>query len=246
MWWELGVGLGSVLIGQVLVVGYYYARHYVPGWQPGAKKWHHNDRQQPRTSELVRHVFQPESFALVFGYLTASWRLGWLQPTYYRADMPFTVRGILWDVLLQFLTVDLVMFWVHVLEHRTRGWYKHSHRHHHVFVKPRLLHAFQGSVVDTLGLIVLPLMVTGALPVHYWSYVMFGTLYSMYFALIHSEFDHPWEPWSGFLGLATSGDHFRHHKHFNCNFGHFFTFWDRALGTYRAAAHGLTSSPEIK
>lgn len=236
MWWPLAVGLASVLGGQALVVGYYCLRHYVPRLRPTSTEWHHDKVQSPSASELARHILQPESFALVFGYLTLSWHMGWLRSTYYLPDAPYTAHGVAAEVFLQLLAVDLVMFLVHLGEHRARSWYRHSHRYHHAFVKPRLLHAFQGSVADTLSLIVAPLAVVGRLPVHYWSYVAFGTVYSMHFALIHSEFDHPWEQRAGRLGVSTSADHFRHHKHFDCNFGHFFTFWDRALGTYRPSA----------
>jgi len=35
-----------------------------------------------------------------------------------------------------------------------------------------------------------------------------------------------------FFGISTAADHHVHHRLFNKNFGHLFTYWDRMFGTY--------------
>ncbi len=65
------------------------------------------------------------------------------------------------DVFAQFLVVDFMTFLNHVIEHNFPRFYKISHKPHHVFINPKLYNAFNGSILDTLSLIVIPLLVTG-------------------------------------------------------------------------------------
>ena len=51
--------------------------------------------------------------------------------------------------------------------------------------------------------------------------------------LIHSETHHPWDWLFQACGLGTAADHHVHHKLFCYNYGHLFSYWDRACGTYR-------------
>ena len=99
---------------------------------------------------------------------------------------------------------------------------------------PILLDAFDGDVVDTVCMILVPLYLT-SLTLEYvfqrdvsvWSYMIFGTLYANYLCLIHSEFEHSWDWLVRKLGLCTPRDHHIHHKMFHRNFGHIFSYWDR-------------------
>merc|ERR1712146_735383 len=92
-----------------------------------------------------------------------------------------------------------------------------------------------GSETDTILMILVPLFVTAQL-VHcnVWSYMAFGSLYANWLVLIHSEYAHPWDPIFQAIGFGTAEDHHIHHKMFNYNFGHLFSYWDRCIGTYLA------------
>ena len=141
-------------------------------------------------------------------------------------------------VLLQLLSVDFLMYVAHRLEHRIpfgkRAVYRNSHKHHHVFKAPKLTDAFNGSIVDTMCMILVPLYLTALLvPCNTWSYVAFGTIYGNYLCIIHCEYHQPWDPVFRALGIGTPGDHHVHHAAFKYNYGHLFTYWDRIFGTYR-------------
>jgi len=221
---SLLLGLGSVAAGQAVVLTYYLYQYFIVGVSD--KQRFHNDNGPPLPREIWAHVCSPESFGLVFLYLSLMWHGGLMLTSYYDDDLPFS----LWEVIQQLLVVDAVMYVVHRLEHT---WQLKSHRPHHVFTRPRLLHAFQGSLGDTTLLILWPLACTSQLvPASYWSYMVFGTVYSSYFVLIHCEFAHPFDPWLRRFGIATTQDHQCHHKYFHGNFGHFFTYWDRLGKTY--------------
>lgn len=120
---------------------------------------------------------------------------------------------------------------MHRLEHVLV--YASTHKPHHVYKSPTLFIAFSGSVADTVCMILVPLAVTSRVA-HLTTpeYMFFGTLYSSYLTLIHSEFHHRWDKLIHGV-IATPADHHVHHRFFNANYGHLFMFWDKIAGTYR-------------
>ncbi|CAE8644698.1 unnamed protein product [Polarella glacialis] len=124
---------------------------------------------------------------------------------------------------------------MHYGEHKISAWvYKMSHKPHHRFTNPRVFDAFDGSVTDTICMILVPMVITSRLvPANVWSYMTFGSLYANWLVLIHSEYTHPWDGIFRRLGFGTAADHHVHHRLFVFNYGHLFMYWDKALGTYR-------------
>ena len=220
------MGIGGVIVGQIVVLMYYAVlRCLICPSTIGDPAPH-----VPFMDELREHVTKPESFLMTFGYLTTVWTLDMLPETYYDLDAPMSV----FDVGVQFLIVDFFTYIMHRLEHAWTWYFRHSHRSHHQWVRPRLLNAFNGSVADTFSLIVVPLFLTSQVyHVSTWSFMVFGSLYAAMFTLIHSEYHHPWDPLFAYLGLGTAADHHVHHALFKFNFGHFTMYFDRLFGTYR-------------
>ena len=91
------LGLGCVVVGQVAVLAYYFVRRSV------FKSQNFIQYSPPPTTtladDLYSHITSPESFMLVFGYLTTVWMLNLLPPAYY------VLGGSVswWQVLLQLL-----------------------------------------------------------------------------------------------------------------------------------------------
>ena len=124
---------------------------------------------------------------------------------------------------------------MHLIEHAANELYKKSHKPHHRHVDPKMFDAFDGSLVDTLCMIIIPLLVTKSL-IHcnVWSYMAFGTSYSVWLTLIHAEYMHPWDRFFRMVGFGTSSDHHVHHRLFKYNYGHIFMYWDFIFGTFRS------------
>ena len=183
-------------------------------------------------ADLYEHVTNPESFLMVFGYLTSVWMLRLLPAAYYDTASPL----VWWHVAAQFVVVDIFTTAAHLLEHNWPSLYKRSHKMHHRFINPKLYNAFNGSPLDTLTLILVPLFLTHQVCyfVNTNGLAAFGTLYAAQFTLIHCEYRHPWDALCETLGVGTAEDHNIHHLLFKFNYGHFFMWWDWALGTYRA------------
>ncbi len=228
------LGILAVAIGHIFLVPifYMYQKGYLScGVKPlsiqttGARNYNFGEG-------LKSHLSQPEGFVLLSMYLTLTWVFNLMPESYYSFD-----GSIQWSrVLLCLATQDGLQYAMHRLEHRVSPEiYKKSHKPHHRFTNPRLFDAFNGSVADTVLMILLPLYCTANLvrDCNVWTYMAFGSMYANWLVLIHSEYTFPWDGIFRSLGLGTPGDHHVHHKVFKYNYGHLFMWFDQIGGTYR-------------
>ena len=230
----LFLGLTCVLATHLLLVlPYYYCLRHGLIRRPLI---HTQTYENTFFDDAKKHLTNPEGFLLLGGYLSITWMFGLMPASYYAI---WDSEASMIDILLQLLINDLYQTIAHIGEHRIRTLYNYAHKLHHRHKSPILLDAFDGDVVDTVCMILVPLYLT-SLTLEYvfqrdvsvWSYMIFGTLYANYLCLIHSEFEHSWDWLARKLGLCTPRDHHIHHKMFHRNFGHIFSYWDRLLGTY--------------
>jgi lathosterol oxidase len=230
----LTLGILAVIIGQIVVVFYHFVRI----------KFLNPPRIQAETLNysflegMVTHFSQPEGFFLLGSYLVGTWMYRLMPDSYYSFEGGVSLTQLLACLMLQ----DIIQTLMHYGEHELKfKWpvkcdlYKGTHKPHHKFLNPRLFDAFNGSLGDTFFMILIPLYIT-ALTVHcnVWTYMAFGTSYSSYPTLIHSEYANPWDKVARLVGIATASDHHVHHRLFIFNYGHLFTYWDRILGTYKS------------
>ena len=216
-------GLSSVLMAQIVVISYHLLfRSYLIPLEP--------DKLQPYCFQtaLKKHVSNIEGLFLLGVYLSVTYLMNWMSLSYYSFK-----GGIIWkDVWFQLLLQDFLQYIVHRLEHKFSFLYKHMHKQHHQYKSPKLFDAFSGSIYDTLLMIIIPLfMVSRIIHTNVWSYAAFGTIYSSWLMLIHSEYRHPWDPLFEKIGFGTSSNHFQHHQRLKVNFGHLFMYWDLLGGT---------------
>lgn len=225
----LSLGILAVIVGQLVVISYMYAMRKLGGLTPvqqaGAQKYRFREA-------LLTHVSEVGGLLLLGMYLAGTWMFNLMPASYY--SFAGGVQPLM--VVKQLISQDILQTLMHYGEHKiSAAVYKYSHKPHHRFTNPRWADAFNGSVADTFFMILIPLFITAHL-VHcnVWSYMAFGTIYSSWLTLIHSEYSHPWDPLFRRLGFGTAGDHHVHHTLFTSNYGHLFMYWDRILGTYKS------------
>lgn len=178
-------------------------------------------------ARLFLFLFKSSGVPFLFLYLALTWVLRLLPSTYY--DIASGPK--LLHVTAQLLSQDALQFVAHWAQHKQRA---QCHRVHHRFTLPCLFDAFDGCAWDTLAMIIVPLYITAHLvPATASSYIVFGSIYASWLALIHAEYDHAWDFAFARFGFGTAAHHRLHHKVHTCNFGHLFTYWDRAAGTFR-------------
>ena len=213
------LGILAVVVGQLFTILYFALRRFgymgtlVSVQKEGATKYE-------LLEGISTHLFQPEGFVMLGGYLIGTWMFGLMPASYYSFS-----GGINWiHVAAQLLLQDFVQYLMHLLEHRaSANFYRLSHKPHHRFTNPRMFDAFNGSPTDTCVMILVPLVITARLiNANVWSYMAFGSLYANWLTLIHAEYVHPWDSLFQALGLGTAADHHVHHKLFVSNFGHLF------------------------
>jgi sterol desaturase/sphingolipid hydroxylase (fatty acid hydroxylase superfamily) len=231
----LVLGIFAVFIGHVFLIPTFYLYR---------KGFFSTDRTIPKSIQtsgerqyffmegLTTHLSQPEGFVLLSLYLTMTWMYDLMPKSYYSF-----YGTIQWSkVFLCLATQDCLQYVMHRLEHRVSPeFYKKSHKPHHRFTNPRLFDAFNGSIPDTVLMILLPLYATANIvrDCNIWTYMAFGSMYANWLVLIHSEYVFPWDGIFRKLGLGTPGDHHVHHKVFKYNYGHLFMWFDQLGGTYR-------------
>lgn len=226
----LGMGLGSVLWGQIVTMGVleWKTQLYLYRNQSDKKAW--NERYVHIQKHVQKHIMNIEGLLLIGGYLMFTWKMGWMPLSYERSR-----NGIQWiNVGGQLLLQDFLQYWMHRWEHRIKWLYRNAHMEHHKHREPVWWDAFDGTCMDTTVMILVPLFFTAQTmrQVNVWSYMTFGTIYANWLTCIHSNTELPWESFFTGIGFGTSRDHLVHHRLYAYNFGHMFMYWDKWFGTY--------------
>ncbi|KAJ1495823.1 hypothetical protein T484DRAFT_1662840 [Baffinella frigidus] len=215
--WPSPVGLFSgifaVAVAQVVVIAYHYW-HLRQGWPmvQGGKPDH-----AAFWRDALEHIAQPEGFVLLAAYLAGTWMFRLMPASYYSWEGGVSFKHL----AMQLLINDLFQTAMHLGEHKVSSWvYRKSHKPHHKFLSPKMFDAFNGSVTDTIFMILLPLFITAqAVHCNVWSYMAFGATFASWLTLIHSEMQHPWDPLFQKIGFGTAADHHVHHRCFVFNYG---------------------------
>lgn len=147
-------------------------------------------------------------------------------------------HGILYFILafpLMLFIHDTYFYWVHRLMHH--HWlFKMFHLVHHKSTNPspwaayafHPLEAMMESLIFVIFLLTIPIH-----PIHLITFFVFSLVYNVYghlgFEIYPTGFNKHW------LGkwMNTSVSHNLHHQYFKGNYGLYFTFWDRLMGTLR-------------
>ena len=226
-------GLWGVLVGHAAVMLYYLFRR----WRDKECMYAESPKKPSYLQGMKTHFSKPEGITMVFGYLCSVWMFRLMPQSYYNLTEPLRWQ----NVAAQFVVVDFFIYLMHLFEHMWRPLYRKSHKALHFFLNPTLFNAFDGAFADTFGLILIPLIsMAWVLPlvfgvqVHHADFACFGCIYANQFMLIHSEYRNPWDWFLEMLSIGTSADHAVHHICFTKNYGHFFMWYDKAFGTYRA------------
>ena len=134
-----------------------------------------------------------------------------------------------------FFLHDTYFYWMHRMMHNPTL-FKYIHLVHHKSTNPSPWTAYAFHPLEAiLEVMILPL-IAFTLPVHHsaiGSFFLFQIIYNVYghlgFEIYPKNFHKTW------IGrwINTSVAHNLHHKKFDGNFGLYFLFWDRMMGTLR-------------
>jgi Delta7-sterol 5-desaturase len=159
----------------------------------------------------------------------------------------------LWKVVISFPLIfilhDMYFYWTHRIMHLS-GFYRIMHREHHKSFAPTAYAAYSFAFLEAWVQGSFLVFYVLLLPANNAVIVFFVFVEIIYNSIIHSGID-PFPRWMvtdrRFGWVAGSAYHDLHHRTVNWNFGLYFRFWDRLMGTehpHFVRIHNYIHSPE--
>lgn len=223
-----------VAVRYVLIAGGMYLLFYV--FLRQRHKWVKIQAKYPKTKQVMRETLFSLQTTLIFAVQFALFLFVFRNYTLiYEHISEYGIPYYLLTIVLMFFIHDTYFYWMHRLIHHPKL-YRKVHLVHHQSVNPTPFASYSFHWVESIleGMII-PLIVF-VLPVHPSALILFllgQFMINVYghlgFELFPRGFNRTW------IGrwINTSVAHNQHHEHFTGNYGLYFLFWDRWMGTLR-------------
>lgn len=146
---------------------------------------------------------------------------------------------LLFSALVCLVGYDAWIYWQHRWLH-TPWLFQHVHSYHHRVSNPTVFAAFAQHPVETLMGNLYFLLFVVLVPVHPFALAAAGAYMFMTAVIAHAGYEfypsgftrNPFVGW-----INTSTHHNMHHRFVRCNYGGWFNYWDRWMGTNHALYH---------
>lgn len=128
---------------------------------------------------------------------------------------------------------DTWFYWTHRLMHSWK-FLKAAHGEHHKSYNVTPLTSYSFHIVEALINMLPFFVVTFTIPIHPQALFVFSMFGIVYLGYIHLGYDFAfhWRTQNPvFKWLYTSTHHSIHHQRYDGNYGVYFTFWDKLMGT---------------
>lgn len=136
-------------------------------------------------------------------------------------------------VFITLFIQDTYYYWIHRWMHKPSV-YRYIHKIHHKSVHTSVFTAFSFHPFETvLQAIILPLIVL-FIPLHFYAFLFTLLIMTISATINHAGVEiYPSGKYGKWFGKWVIGasHHDKHHRKFNYNFGLYFTFWDKWMGT---------------
>jgi lathosterol oxidase len=157
---------------------------------------------------------------------------------YTQAYFNISERGVgylVFSVLLIIMVHDTYFYWAHRLMHHPRV-YRWLHKVHHLSTNPSPWAAMAFHPLEAVveaGIIVLVVLLFPVHPLAIGIFLLFMMVYNVYGHLGYELYPKGFS--KSLIGkwINTSVNHNQHHQYFRGNYGLYFLFWDRMMGTIR-------------
>ncbi len=195
----------------------------------------------PRAAAMLHDLRWSLSTILIFALVGVGVQLG--RDRGVLRDLPTVAdAGWVWffaSVVVLAVLQDAWFYWTHRAMHH-RLLFKHVHRIHHVSSNPSPWTAYAFAPLEALTHAAFVPLVWLVLPLHQLSVFLFliGMILRNVLGHLSIELMPPGFTRSPFWGwITTTTHHDLHHQRASSNFGLYFTFWDRLMGTINPTYH---------
>ena len=170
-------------------------------------------------------------FGIAGSFMTFAAFSGWTRVYWQIADYGW--GWFFLSVPVMILLHDTYFYWMHRLMHK-RHFFRRFHRVHHLSVSPSPWSTYSCNVGEALLLFGIFPLILFTIPVHPRALLLFMAWQVAYSVLTHYGYE-LFPRWflasrAGRL-LISPTYHALHHESFHSNFGLYFSFWDRCMGT---------------
>lgn len=218
------------------VAGIFYLVFYVidPKSTRSRKIFSSGTSKKQFRKEIFWSTFTSMLFALAGAGMVVMWQLGYT--AIYEEIDQFGWWWVPTSFLIAAFIHETYYYWLHRWMHKPRV-YRLIHKTHHDshITSPWTSFSFHPGE-GLLQSLIIPVIVL-FLPMHYWTIVALLTFMTITSAINHSNVEiYPkgfHKHWLGkwFIGATH---HSLHHTQYRYNFGLYFTFWDKLMGTESA------------
>ncbi|MGJ8590900.1 MAG: sterol desaturase family protein [Aquaticitalea sp.] len=243
----------GIILNYILYAGVAYLVLYVAFKNQFMQK--KIQKRFPQWSIIKFEIFHSCLTAMIFGAV-AIITLKYLHP-YTNIFTDKNEYGLVYYYLtlpLMFVIHDAYFYWTHRLMH-IPVIYKYIHKTHHVSINPTPFSSYSFHPVEAVVESGIILVIAFTLPVSPSALLFFLFCQFLYNVYGHSGYEiMPKKIHKTWLGkwVNTSFAHNMHHRHFSKNYGLYFLFWDRVMGTLhdkydeRFAVARKKSTPDLK
>lgn len=190
-------------------------------------------RREIRWSLASAAVYGLPAGIVAWGWEARGWTLIYDDPH---------AHGLWWvpvSILAYLLVHDAWFYWTHRWMHRPAP-YRIAHAVHHASRPPTAWAAMSFHPIEALtGAVVIPTLVF-LIPIHWGALLAVLAVMTIMGVTNHMG----WEMFPSWLvrgptgrWLITASHHHQHHRHYRCNYGLYFRFWDRLCQTDGGLGH---------
>jgi Delta7-sterol 5-desaturase len=163
----------------------------------------------------VVFLFEVRGYSQLYDNVNDS-KLGWL-------------AIIIYGALFIFFT-DMCIYWIHrILHHKL--FYKRIHKLHHKWIVPTPFASHAFHPIDGFMQSIPYHIYVFLFPLHKIQYLFMFLFVNVWTVSIHDADYRVIDSLKEFIN--GSAHHTDHHLYFNCNYGQFFTLWDRIGGSFK-------------
>jgi lathosterol oxidase len=191
--------------------------------------------QQPKPFKEGLSVLGAYFIYSLFGAISAMYQIKTGHTQIYTNIADYGLAYTILSVPLFLIYTDTTFYWSHLAMHKFKLLYKvHAKHHEFINVTPVGAYAFHWGEAAISALFFS--VVTMIIPLHPIPITIAVLIAITYNGIIHLGYDffpaswriHPVMKW-----FNTTSHHIYHHQVRDCNFGNFFTFWDKIMKTER-------------
>lgn len=220
--------------GLVTVVLFGLLKRWSAGRRIQTRKPGHKDIRR----EVAYSIQTTAVYATVALFTIEALERGWLKK--YDAIAEYGIGWAILSLPLMLILHDAYFYWVHRAMHHPKV-FRWAHRVHHLSRTPSPWAAYSFAPAEALVMALFMPVILALIPLHGLVIFLFLSFMILRNAGGHSgvEFHHHQWVDSPLDILTTTTHHDMHHQKFGGNYGLYFTWWDRWMGTelpgYKAA-----------